>query len=329
MAESATTAIREALSVPSRPFVGADEGLHPAPTDDPMWAETSWWAFTAPDDGVMGWVYMLFRSNLGTAAIGVWIWDASSAEPRELLHSKSFVHVPLDATVDLRRLRFAAPYPQVELDVVKDLEQYRLAYVDGHECTLQLDIAGVCPPVGLGISEDSGHADQPLWASGTIEVAGRRICVDDAAFRDRTWSLRPELPTAGANCYTWGTSRDLAFQHLSMLGDDGRPTFTGGLLLLDSESSSVVRMERSVVERRADGCPSRLELTVCDAAGRELHAVGECTAAAALPGFAGFLTWATLVRWQVGSQVVWGEDHDSWPHEQWCRLRRSGDPRVR
>src|SRR5436305_7848081 len=91
------------LAGSTRAFTADDEHGHPAPAS-PTWAETSWWVFTAPDQQLIGWVYVLTRPALGVASVGVWIWDDTSAEPRELLHSKFYAHAALPDGYDLTDL---------------------------------------------------------------------------------------------------------------------------------------------------------------------------------------------------------------------------------
>lgn len=310
----ATRRVLGDLAAETRRFGPGDEHRHAAPAS-PTWAETSWWVFTHPDEHLIGWVYVLTRPALGVASVGVWIWDGSGSEPRELLHSKLYAHVALPDDYDLTRLRLLDG--GLEIDVEEPLHRYRLHYVDG-DVELELRFVGVIEPQPLGIGDATGHADQPLLGQGSLRLGERQILVDGPAFRDRTWSERPETSSGLRNAYTWAVGDAATFQLLVMLDDDDEtPLFLGGFVLQDGEVAALERCRRIVEQRGPDGRPEIIKLKLTDVLGRHVEAVGRCRSAAALPGFTGYLTWASLVEWDIDGTVVWGEDHDSWAHMQW------------
>lgn len=306
-----------------QPFRAKDEEFHPAPDNNPHWGETSWWVFTSPDENLIGWVYMLFRHNIGVASVGIWVWDNSASEARNLLYSKSFIHVPIDAATSLLSLRFPESGLQFAMDIEEPLRKYHMTYQDMDEITLDLNFRGIIDPVGLGISETTGHCDQPLWVSGSIEVDGRAITVDGPAFRDRTWAHRPEYPTSGISAYSWGAVDDFAFLSFFQINDDGEPVHCFGFLWKDGELAPVVENTRKVLERRDDGCAVKIHLSATDSQGRSIHAIGECNAGAAISPFAGITSWDNLVKWQIDDRVIWGEDHDNLPNSHWRELLQS------
>ena len=108
----------------------------------------------SPDENLIGWVYMLFRHNIGVASVGIWVWDNSASEARNLLYSKSFIHVPIDAATSLLSLRFPESGLQFAMDIEEPLRKYHMTYQDMDEITLDLNFRGIIDPVGLGISEN-------------------------------------------------------------------------------------------------------------------------------------------------------------------------------
>jgi hypothetical protein len=299
----------------SREIGPDDERLHAPDGDDRLWAETSWWVFTDPATTVAGWVYLLVRPTLGVASLGVWVWDDGNVVPWELPYSKSMVHIPVAADFDLRHVNL--PEHGLELKVVEPFRAADLIYRDQGSIDIELLFRAAGPPSPMGVGATTGHLDQPLWVSGGVRVDGRHIAVDGPAFRDRTWSSRPETAPGALNSYTWAVGEHDAFQQLAVLRGDGTPAVTGGFLGRDGTTSPLTAVTREVLERDVDGRPRRLAVRGRDELDRELHADGVVVSAAAINGFAGYLTWASLVRWDVGGREVWGEDHDSWPHPLW------------
>ena len=47
----------------------ADDRLHPHPTDEPAWTETLWFAFIVPERKLLGYIYPVFRPNLGVKCL--------------------------------------------------------------------------------------------------------------------------------------------------------------------------------------------------------------------------------------------------------------------
>jgi hypothetical protein len=106
----------------------------------------------------------------------------------------------------------------------------------------------------------------------------------------------------------------VSFQLLAMLGHDEQPVFSGGFYVVDGVGAPLVSMRREVVGRTADGYPEGLIVAGSDGLGRPLQAEGRTVSRAAIPGFAGYLTWASVVSWDIAGTQACGEDHDSWPH---------------
>lgn len=300
-------------STGSRAIVLADDDRHPVVDHDIHWAETSWWAFMNPADLLSGWIYLTTRPELGVASLGVWIWDAGGRlEPWRLAYSKAFAHVPLDPDYSLRDLRFADH--GFHLESVNAFQRYRLRYHPDDAIELLMQFDAVVPPQPMGTGESTGHFDQGMWATGTVRLGPDVHTIDAAGFRDRTWSSRPEFATERANCYSWAASDAIGFQLLVMF-DRERPIVSGGYLHRDGSAAPLVNVQRTVVERDADSeAPTMIAVELTDATGRTCSPLGRCVNRAVLPGFAGYMTFASMVEWSIDGETVWGEDHDSWPH---------------
>lgn len=301
----------------------ADERLHTPPDGARAWTETSWWGFTAENGRAGGWVYLQVRPALETVGLGVWVWDTASVLPWELPYARQMHYLPLgDGDLDGLDL----PGAGLRLRCLEPFARHRLSYaaVDGLE--LDLDLAARGAPHGLGIGPATGHIDQLLWATGEARLGDRRLAVDGAACRDRTWSERAETSTAGRNAYVWGLGEDGGFHGLLVLGADGvTPRIAAGHRTAEGEDRPITGIVRRVVDRGDDGRPRRMELDLTSAGGRRATATGEATSGAAIMAFAGYLTWTSVVRWKLDGDVLWGEDHESWPLDA-LRDARRGEP---
>jgi hypothetical protein len=78
------------------------------------------------------------------------------------------------------------------------------------------------------------------------------------------------------------------------------------------------------VERDPEsGLITRIKLQGIDKEGRELRAIGKPVSRIILNRHT-FIDMNSLVRWDLGGEVAWGEDQDMWPIHRWARMRREG-----
>ena len=68
-----------------------------APADaHPQWTETSWYGFAIPERRLAGMIYPLFRSNLGTCSLGVYVWDDRAHDPGRVRYGRGLWEVLLE-----------------------------------------------------------------------------------------------------------------------------------------------------------------------------------------------------------------------------------------
>jgi hypothetical protein len=70
------------------------------------------------------------------------------------------------------------------------------------------------------------------------------------------------------------------------------------------------------------GWVARLSLEAVDAAGRLLAAIGEPVSRIILNRHS-FIDVNSLIRWNIGGQLAWGEDQDMWPVHDWSASSRA------
>jgi len=278
-----------------------------APSDAaPLWSETSWYAFCVPQRRLAGTVYPLFRSNLGTCSLGVYVWDDAAHEPWRVRYGRCLWHLPFpegelsDCRVGGLALRCEEP-----------LSRYRVRYTDDPLLSLDLVYAGLFPPHELGMDDARGHLDQPCRVTGTLTLAGEELAVDTFDMRDRSWHVRDDVRTTRAG-YSYGITGDEAFLAMSM-GGDGDAVVIAGFLWRDGEKHDLAKGTRRVLERDpAAGFPTRVVIEVEDRAGRRLRAEGRCVSRLANQATPGMFAWMSLTEWQSDTGSCSGEDQDIW-----------------
>jgi len=80
-----------------------DAVLHAADPSVAMWAETNFFAFSAPELDLNGHVYCLFRPNQGVCLTTVAINDRWCKTPWDANYVDLSMHVPMGENFDLRK----------------------------------------------------------------------------------------------------------------------------------------------------------------------------------------------------------------------------------
>ncbi|HJR26944.1 MAG TPA: hypothetical protein VJ804_15810 [Acidimicrobiales bacterium] len=280
----------------------ADDLFHPIADEHPLWTETSWWGFYAPDGSVGGMVYAFFRPNLGVATLVTSIWDADHVEPWRAPYSRSQWHLPMPEG-DLDDLALG----HLRIRCLEPLGRYHLAYDDPGGLVLDLAYEAAMAPHVAVAQPTIGHFDQLCRATGTIRLGTRVVEVDALAVRDRSWYVRDDLRSSRAG-YTYGAvDGDEHFLAFSRPAADG--AIHGGYLVRAGEKAALVEGARHVRSRRR-GHPDEVEVTAVDALGRELRALGRVTASLASQSTPGMFAWMSIARWDVDGRDGMGEDHD-------------------
>lgn len=300
-----------------------DDHMHPPASDHRYWTETSWWAFSIPERRLSGTVYNLFRPNLGIVASGVYIWDHTSRSDVDALYQRQLWHLEIPDGAGPCDISLASG---LIIEMLEPLRRHRLRYDDdAGRCRFDLlsEAVGQPHPVTIGYGTDTpgtGHFDQTIRVTGTLELNGERMDVDCLALRDRSWHLRSELGmqqfTVG---YTYGAaSPELAFHVLfHVQADDPSSSVDDaaaitGFLTRDGVLHDVVGGRRRVLARE-DGVPLRVALEIVDDTGRTLRAEGEAHNRFLFHGSPFNPCWFTLMRWTFDDGTEgWGEDQDCW-----------------
>jgi hypothetical protein len=290
--------------------------------------ETAWFSFFVAERRLGGWLYTLVRPNIGTVAGGAWIWDDGASLPWEVRYSANYSALELPANADLRDVRLPTG---VSIRVLEPTRSYALGYEDGDRLRLALRFDGVMSPRALrgggSTFGRSRHFDQLGRVTGRLELAGETIAVDCIAMRDRTWGRRPENRPRRAAYVTGAAGAEDGFLAVTNPRAEG-DLVAYGFLRRGGRTETLTSGERRVERDPRHGWVTRISLEAVDEAGRTLVAVGEPASRIVLDRHT-FIDVNSLIRWELGGSVAWGEDQDMWPVHDWASFRRESPDHPR
>jgi hypothetical protein len=288
-----------------------EDRFHLPPAPDPSWGETAWFGFAAPERGLAGTLYPLFRSSLGVCALGVAVWDESAYQPWRARYARRLWHVPLPKG-ELDDLTIAG----LSIRCLEPLQAYHVTYRDGDKLDLELEYRGLIPVHAPLVSPGRGHLDQPCRVEGTVRLGGETIVIDGFEMRDRSWGPRDDLRHTRAG-YSYGIAGAQSCFLAMTLEIEGEERVIGGYLVRDGEKHELVGGARTAVDRHADGYPLRVRIEATDAADRVLDVEGACISRLAEQATPGMFAWMSLVRWSGADGPCDGEDQEVWSPDTW------------
>src|SRR5206468_956921 len=156
-----------------------------------------------------------------------------------------------------------------------------------------------------GVSEFfNGHIDQAGRYSGHLRLDGLEHKIDCFGIRDRSWGPRVITDDIRLN-YCHGQSESLAFVCYSK-PDGTAETVFKGYLSIDGESCELAGGHRTSVHR--GGELVGIEIELYDVTGRKISGSGVPLNRMVYEPYPGLVNWLYLMRWQIGSDVVYGEE---------------------
>lgn len=297
----------------SEALLPEDDAFHAA-SADPWWTETVWFSWMVPERGLLGYVYPVFRPNLGIQFGGVAVFGDRPRPPwEEPVHALDW-HQPMPADLDLRHLELASG---LTLRVVEAGRAWELGYRD-RDLELQLHARAVSEPLVTRRSTPplgAGHIDQLCRVTGSMTLRGEQVDVDCLAIRDRAWGPRQDGRQPRVS-YAYGASSPGNSFLAAAVHRDGVDQVSTGFLVRDGRWSRLVSGQRQVV-RGADGQVASVTVTALDEEGRELHARGVARSRHLFQGYPSMVCWTGLVRWDLDGHAGWGEDQDVWSPRGW------------
>ncbi|MGH8999516.1 MAG: DUF7065 domain-containing protein [Acidimicrobiia bacterium] len=303
------------------PFGPDDDRFHDV--GERWWAtETAWFSFFHPDRSLGGWVYLLFRPNIGTVQGGVWVWDGTAFLPWEVPYSANYSSIRIEEGTDLAD---ASLRNGVTLRRVKPLTVYDLGYDDAPRLTLRLRFESVMEPAPYGHGKPpflaASHFDQLGRVTGAVRLHGQTIPIDCISMRDRSWGPRPEtrMRRLSYNFATASAGHALFATTNPALADD---PVDHGWLIRDGRLALVAEASRRVERHPRHGYVTAARIDGHDELGRRFRLRGEAVSRIVLNRHTA-ITWSSLMRWDLDGDAAWGEDQDMWPVHDWSAFRRA------
>ncbi|MFT5391685.1 MAG: hypothetical protein ACI8PT_001880 [Gammaproteobacteria bacterium] len=305
-----------------REFTERDDRFHFDIMGDDWWAtETAWFSFHDAERRLGGWFYTMARPNIGIISGGAWVWDHTAHLPWEVPYSANYTALPIPADQDLDDILLPTG---VSIKVIEPCMSYALGYDDEGRFQANLRFDGVMPPEPLTATGSTfgsaHHFDQIGRVSGSIVLHGESIDIDCLAIRDRTWGRRPENRPRQAGYITGAASAEHGFLAVTNVRPEGDQV-AYGFLRREGRTIGLAGGERRCIRDPQTGFTDRLELDAIDNEGRELHAVGEVVSRIIINRHT-FIDANSLVRWQMGDEIGWGEEQDMWPMHRFSRMQR-------
>lgn len=299
-----------------------DDRFHFDEMSDRWWiTETAWFAFCKPEMKLGGWLYSMFRPNIGTVAGGAWVWDDTASVPWEVPYSANYTALRIPENADLNDIQLPTG---VSLKTVTPLTTYRLGFRDDDRLTVDLTFDAVMPPRPMRKANSSfqklSHFDQFGRVTGRIVLHGAEIDIDCLAIRDRSWGPRPEH-RPGRSAYVTGiASPDHAFLAVTKWNDPDY-AISYGFLMEDGVTGDIVSGRRVVERDPTTGYVSRIAIEGKDEHGRALLAEGRRLSGIVLNRHS-FIDSNGLIEWSINGRTGHGEDQDMWPVHEWSAMRR-------
>jgi hypothetical protein len=190
--------------VGARPPLGgvitrSDMYFHQPRYRDYRWLETNAFTFTVPAAHMRGHIRSAFRTNLGVVESSIMVFSSGDR------NTGAF-------DCDYTDVRHHVPIPPQNLDrydllsglsvrMTKPLEEWTLRYDGAYDTVFDLHLRALMPPLHIcetGTKDEGlatirlGHLDQMMHVCGNVRIRGTDHAVDWPAWRDHSWSPRPE-----------------------------------------------------------------------------------------------------------------------------------------
>ena len=310
-------------------FSARDDRFHFDQMSDRWWeTETAWFSFCHPERKIGGWLYSMFRPNIGTVAGGAWIWDDKAHLPWEVPFSANYTALRLPRDQQLTDIALPTG---VSIKMLEPLTKYHLGFADEDRLQMDLTFEAVMAPRALRKGDSSfknlNHFDQFGRVSGEIVLHGERIQIDSLGMRDRSWGPRPEH-RPGKSAYVTGmATKDDGFLAVTKWNDETDPV-AYGFMIRDGRIGDLVSGRRIVERDPAQGWVTSITIEGRDEFGRELRAAGKRLSGIIINRHS-FIDSNGLIAWTINGKTGHGEDQDMWPVHRWSAFRREARQGVR
>jgi hypothetical protein len=285
---------------------------------DPSWTETTWFGAWVPEAATSVYVYHWFRPTIGIYGGGCFVWNADAHLPWDIPAFYYDVNLPIRKPLDLDALELPEG---TRIRTLTPGERYQIRY-ERNDVALAMEFTALTPATvssAHGMQQFfAGHIDQAGRYRGSLRIGGRELAIDCCGIRDRSWGPRVISESIRLN-YCHGQGERLAFVAYSTPNGREDQVFRG-YLALDGRRSELREGRR--VSRYRNGQLQSIAIEITDSEGRSRTGHGVPLNRLAYMPYPNLLTWLYLMKWQIGDDVVYGEEQDVWSLPLWRGRRR-------
>jgi hypothetical protein len=287
--------------------------FHRWDASDPSWTETTWFGAWIPEAATSVYVYHWFRPSIGVYGGGCFVWDAGAHLPWDIRAFHYDVNLPLQTGLDLNSLELPGG---TTIHTEAPGERYDIRYAR-NDIQLAMRFTALTPAdvsSSHGMQEFfAGHVDQAGRYRGTLRIGDRELAIDCCGIRDRSWGPRTITDSIRMN-YCHGQGERLAFVAYST-PDGASDRVFRGYLALDGRRVDLQGGRRHA-HYRNDGLEA-IDIEITDVEGQSRSGRGVPINKFVYMPYPGLLTWIYLMKWQIGDEVVYGEEQDVWSVVLW------------
>jgi len=301
---------------------------HKAPTDDPAYAETNYFGFYLPEEGINCAMYVLLRPNVGVALSSVAFFQGENRSHLDALYCDYQVHLPMPAG-DLDDFELANG---LKIKAINPPSGYQIDYVGYGETEVHVAYEALMSPYDINdpnmdpvtAAEQGeaagweaaykGHYDQTGQFTGVVRISGKSYDVNCVSTMDHSWGVRPEMDLPTISWLHAHFGPDLAVH--CIFGIDPYHTeelapFAHGYVL---ENGEVYGLTRGTGHTNRDGFRlQNIELDLIDLRGKRYNVSGRAVASCPWVAWPGICDFQSLVRWELDGRTGYGEVQDVLP----------------
>ncbi|HEY1969093.1 MAG TPA: hypothetical protein VGH89_14185 [Pseudonocardia sp.] len=292
----------------------------------PELTETQYLGFNIPEQNIHGLCYLWHHPNLGVVTGGAWAWRGVKRHTLqcEIFDMLTYVDDAVLAN-DLHEVTLPNGY---RTSVLEPLKRLRIGYADADRGNaIDIEFEAMMDPMVLS---SEMHFEQGMRTRGSVTFGGHEYPVDGYTVRDRSWGQVRREAHANVPPMAWMTcvfDDDLAFGTTAFDAEETNPDWRGvmkvpggdptrgGWVLRGGELVPVVSTVKRTIRNATTRFPEAVELTITDATGQRLEALGTILAAANWRTWHNMDSIICLTRWECDGRIGHGDFQDVWFHD--------------
>ena len=302
-----------------------DDLLHePSSSTDYSWAETNYFCFCIPQEGLNGELYALFRPNLKVVLSGVWIWKGFLKNPNQADFMDNRVHLLMpEGNLDNYGLANG-----LSVKILEPLKRYQVDYNSGAGTEVHLIFDSLMPPFDIHdasinpLASDRrgalkgafmGHFDQTGGVKGELILNEKSYSIDHPNTRDHSWGPRNEAGLGGPMQWDCGHfDKDFAFHIVAKVERNlTDTTLLHGYIL---ENGKVYGLVKGKGQTTREGYEQReISYELIYATGRRFFIKGEAISLFPWMAWPNVCVYTSLTQWECEGKKGYGDAQHAFP----------------